>query len=102
MIALTADHPIDQLELAWALEVRRADRPSAVMLASMSGRGPDEWSAAITEGATSAQPEVNAEREAIVHHAILEGHTIATVARFARAPRAWVVKVAQAMPQFSR
>lgn len=99
---LSADLPIDTLELLWAME-RRSARYSLHDIAAMSGRLVEEWREAFDLGDAPLPADGTiAQRFAIVRRAWLQGFGPAEVAVMARAPGSWCIEVARRLPEFSR
>lgn len=91
MTPLSNNHPLDTIELAWALDRRSAHYPLA-KIASMSGRTAEEWQVALDDRQAAFAPnEVIAERFDLVRQALRAGLSIEAMAELVRAPRAWCV-----------
>lgn len=86
---LSADHPLDSIELAWARE-RRANRHPMLVIVSQSGRPEAEWTEAMRTGEAAFAPNaVIEERYALVREALKIGLSMELMSIAVRAPRAW-------------
>lgn len=86
---LSADHPLDNIELAWAQE-RRADRHPMQGIVQQSGRPEAEWSRAMQTGEAAFAPNaVIDERYALVRQALKIGLSMDLMSIAVRAPRVW-------------
>lgn len=86
---LSADHPLDTVEMAWARE-RRAERHSMQTIAQQSGRPEAEWTEAMRTGEAAFAPNaVIEERYALVREALRIGLSMELMSIALRAPRAW-------------
>ncbi|ASE39369.1 hypothetical protein [Brevundimonas vesicularis] len=86
---LSADHPLDTVEMAWALE-RRANRHSIQTIAQQSGRPETEWTEAMHTGEAAFAPNaVIEERYVLVRDALRIGLSMELMSIAVRAPRAW-------------
>lgn len=92
---LTANHPLDVIELAWAIE-RRAAGLSLTDIARVSGRTKLEWAGAFEpDGAAFPPNEVIAERFKLIRRAVAEGASIDAMSMRVRAPRSWCAEAAR-------
>lgn len=89
---LSAAHPLDTIELAWARE-RRADRHPMHVIVQQSGRSEVEWTRALRDGEVAFAPNaVIDERYALIAQALTIGLSMDLMSNAVRAPRAWCVE----------
>lgn len=99
VVKLGCSHPIDPLELMWALESRNAHFQLSD-LAAASGRAEEAWlDAMAAQNPAWPSTEVIAERFDVVRQAARDELEIGVVALRARAPRAWCAEVIRRLPE---
>jgi len=97
---LTANHPVDVIELAWATE-RLAAGQSLKDIARASGRTQRDWRVAFgPDGAAFPPNDIIAERFKLVRRAVAEGASIEALSMRVRAPRSWCAEAARRLAEW--
>lgn len=99
---LSAEHPLDALELQWAQSVISA-RFGLADMAVASGRPVSEWAAALAAGEAPYPPNlVIAERFDRLRRLRRKRVSLEQIARTVRAPAAWCEEAMRRLPEMRR